>query len=83
MANHDFKNIGKITRERLHSIGIRDLEDLRQVGVVETYRLLKAAYRERVTLNALWGLEAALLGIDWRAIPEGRKAELRAELEKS
>jgi DNA transformation protein len=82
MAKDTFKNIGKITRERLHTVGIDSLEDLQRVGVVETYRLLKAAYRERATLNALWALEAALLGIDWRAIPEGRKAELRAEVER-
>jgi DNA transformation protein and related proteins len=77
------KNIGKVTQERLNSIGVYTLEDLRETGVLETYRLLKAAYKERVTLNALWSLEAALLGIDWRAIPEQRKAELLAELENA
>jgi hypothetical protein len=30
------------------------------------------------TLNLLWALDAALLDIDWRTLPDDRKADLRA-----
>jgi hypothetical protein len=30
----------------------------------------------------LWSLEAALLDLDWRELPAGRKAQLQAEIER-
>jgi DNA transformation protein len=66
----------------LNSIGIYTLEDVETVGVVEVYRRLKAAYPQKVTLNMLYGLQAAVLGIPWQAITPDMKAELRAQVEK-
>lgn len=74
------KNIGKTTETWLNEVGIHSPDDLRTVGAVAVYRRLKAAYPAAVTLNALWALEGALLGLDWRAIPDERKTELLAAL---
>lgn len=74
------RNIGEQTLSRLHEIGIFTRTDIARLGVVETYRRLKRTFPKHVTLNALWGLEPALLDIDWRAIPNERKDELKAEL---
>jgi len=71
------KNLGKVGNEWLAGIGIHSAEEVRQLGAVETYRCLKNAYPQAVTLNALYALEGALLGIDWRSIPPERRAELR------
>ena len=74
------RNIGPATTEWLAEIGIYTRADLERLGVVETWKRLKRTYPKAVTLNALWGLEAALLDIDWRAIPDERKAELKAQV---
>lgn len=73
------RNIGPTTQAWLHEIGIFSVEDIRQVGVIETFRRLKATFPRQVTANALYGLEAAVLDIDWRAIPAERRAELCKE----
>lgn len=71
------KNLGKVADEWLAGIGIFTADEVRALGALEVYQRLKRAYPEAITLNALYALEGALLGIDWRSIPEGRRVELR------
>jgi len=73
------KNIGPKSREWLASIGVHTLDDVARLGVVETYKRVKAAYPEKVTLNMLWGLQAALLDISWNELPPDIKDQLREE----
>jgi hypothetical protein len=54
-----------------------------QLGVVETYKRVKAAYPEKVTLNMPWGLQAALLDLPWNELPPDIKEALRRELEST
>lgn len=74
------RNIGKTTQAWLNEIGVFTREDIVQLGVIETWRRLKATFPKQVTVNALYSLEAAVLDIDWRAIPPERRAELRREV---
>ena len=74
------KNIGPKSRDWLASIGIHTLDDVIKLGVVETYKQVKAAYPEKVTLNMLWGLQAALMDIHWKDLPSDIKDQLRKEL---
>jgi len=48
---------------------------------VEAYRRLKASRPTEVTLNALWGMQAALLNIHWNMLTPEMKAELKAQIE--
>ncbi|NWF68374.1 MAG: TfoX/Sxy family DNA transformation protein [Chloroflexi bacterium] len=48
---------------------------------VEAYRRMKALHPDKVSLNALWGLESALLGVRWNLLPDEIKAELRRQLD--
>ncbi len=75
------KNMGPKSRVWLHEIGIDTLEDLEAIGAVEAYRRLKASRPTEVSLNALWGLQGALLNIHWNALPPDMKADLRAQVE--
>jgi DNA transformation protein and related proteins len=75
------KNIGAKTTAWLYAIGIETEDDIRALGSVEVYRRLKARFPDRVSLNALWGLEAMLLGIKWRDLTADMKEELMRELE--
>jgi len=75
------KNIGPKTMAWLSEIDIHSLEDLEAVGAVEAYKRLKALYPHKVSLNALWGLQGALLNLHWNMLPPEMKAELRAQVE--
>ena len=77
------KNMGPKSSEWLASVGVRTLDGNRvaRLGVVKTYRRVKAAYPEKVTLNMLWGLQAALLDMPWNELPPDIKAELRKQVD--
>lgn len=47
------KNIGPKSSAWLASVGIHTLDDVAQLGVMETYKRLKVACPDRVTLNML------------------------------
>ena len=76
------KNMGPKSREWLSSVGIHTLDDVAALGVVETYRRVKAAYPEKVSLNLLYGLQAALLDIPWNELPPDIKADLKKQIEE-
>jgi DNA transformation protein and related proteins len=75
------KNIGAKTQEWLAEIGVYSLEDVERLGVVMVYRRLKERFPEKVSLNALWGLQGAVMGINYSQIPPEVKAALLEELE--
>lgn len=75
------KNIGPKSTEWLASVGVHTLEDVAELGVIETYRRVKAAYPEKVSLNLLYGLQAALLDLPWNELPPDIKAELKRQVE--
>ena len=55
---------------------------LEEAGAVGAYRSLKDAFPKWTSLNALWGIQAALMEIDWRQLPEEIKQQLLNELER-
>jgi DNA transformation protein len=64
----------------LREAGFRSLADVQAVGSVEAYRRTRALHPRDVSLNLLWALEAALLGIRWDQLPTEIKAELLDQL---
>lgn len=74
------KNIGPRSRQWLAEVGIYSINDLRRAGSIMTYKLLKERYPKRVSLNLLWGLEAAIRDVDWRELTETDKEELKQKL---
>lgn len=71
--------IGAVTQAWLDEAGIGTVRDLRSLGAVEAYRRLKFMFPGRVTLNALYGLEATLRGCHWLDLPESVKTALQRE----
>ena len=76
------KRMGPKSSQWLASVGIHTLDEVAQLGVVETYKLVKAAYPDKVSLNLLWGLQAALLDLPWNELPPDIKEELRKQVEE-
>jgi hypothetical protein len=75
------KNMGPKSSEWLASVGIHSLDDVANIGVVESYLRVKAAYPDKVSLNLLYGLQAALLDIPWNELPPDIKEELKRQVE--
>jgi hypothetical protein len=73
--------MGPKSSEWLAPVGVHTLDDVVNLGVVETYKRVKAAYAEKVSLNLLYGLQAALLDLPWNELPPDIKEELRRHVE--
>ncbi|MBP2312291.1 TfoX/Sxy family protein [Azospirillum soli] len=80
---HTLPGLGPTTASWLAEVGIATESDLRALGAVAAYRRLKHWNPKRVSLNALWGLHAALTGIPWTRIDPTTKERLLAELNTS
>jgi hypothetical protein len=76
------KNMGPKSSEWLAAVGIHTLDDVAELGVVETYERVKAAFPEKVSLNLLYGLQAALLDLPWNELPPDIKLELKKKVEQ-
>ncbi len=72
------RNIGEKSSAWLAAVGIHSEDDLAAVGSVEAYRRVKAAFPDRASLNLLYALEGALLGLRWNELPLEIKDELKA-----
>ncbi|NIX78012.1 TfoX/Sxy family protein [Microvirga terricola] len=71
--------VGPVTQAWLEEVGIRTVAELRMLGAVEAYRRLKFMLPRRVSLNALYALEAALRGCHWLHLPADVKSALQRE----
>ncbi len=69
-------SLGKISARMLIEAGVSDVETLRRLGPIESYRRLRFFHGKRVTLNFVYAMECAILRLDWRLLSRERKAEL-------
>lgn len=76
-------NLGPKSREWMAAVGVHTGADLAAIGAVEAYRRAKAAFPDRVSLNLLYALEGALLGMRWDELPAEIKADLKRQFEES
>lgn len=76
----ELPNIGPYLAGLLRETGIASAEALQAAGAVEAYARLRFQFPRGVTLNALWAMDAALAGIDWRQLSSERKHALKAAL---
>jgi hypothetical protein len=74
-------NIGKQSAAWLRAVGIETSADLERTGAVEAYRLVLEAGFEP-TLNLLYALEGARLGMRCNLLSEAVKANLRERASK-
>jgi DNA transformation protein len=79
-AVETLRNLGAVGSVWLREAGIKSIADLRRLGAVEAYRLVRRR-EPRATLNLLWALAAGLDGRDWRELTLEEKQTLRGELD--
>lgn len=73
--NGKLRNIGPKSAAWLRQVGIHEPEQLIELGAVEAFvRIRRAGFRP--SLNLLYALEGALLGVHWQDVPHDRRGEL-------
>lgn len=73
-------SLGPKSSAWLHEIGIHTLEEIDALGVVEVYKRLKEAFPHKVSLNMLYGLQAAVMNISWTELTPDLKQQLRDQV---
>jgi hypothetical protein len=74
------RNIGPKSARWLMKVGVYNVEDLIEVGVVNAFLRAKAAFPDQVSLNLLYALQGGMLDISLRDLPNQMKAELRRKV---
>lgn len=75
----NLRNLGPATGIWLREAGVRTIADLRQLGAVAAFELVRR-HQPRCGLQLLWSLFAGLDGRDWRELTAEEQAGLRAQL---
>lgn len=76
-----FPGIGPKSGEMLRAAGIASLSQLREIGAVRAYVMVKNA-KCSPSLNFLWGLESLLTGEHWRDVARNHRTSLLLALEE-
>jgi DNA transformation protein len=79
----DMRNLGPAMARMLAEIDIFAEEDLRGIGAIEAYHRLRFQFGRHVTILALYAMEAAIRGCDWRALDAETKEQLRGQAQKN
>lgn len=74
------RNIGLKTAEWLKAFGIDTYADLEQAGALNAFERLQARFPHKLTLNALWAMQAALLDLPWLELPVEIKQSLLQQM---
>ena len=78
----DLKNIGKVTERWLNGIGVHSEGDLRSLGAVKAYRMIRAM-EPAATLNLLYALQGALMGVHWNRLSSPVRELMVREVERA
>lgn len=77
----ELKNLGKTSVQWLNAVGIRTLEQLREIGAVAAY----CKVRDRgfkVSKVLLYAMEGALIGAHWNDLDNDYKTRLLEEVKQ-
>ncbi len=80
MEISDLPNFGPKSQQMLAQAGIRTLDQLRELGAVRAYVLVKRTGAGS-SLNLLWAMEGALSGRPWQEVAKYDRLSLLLELE--
>lgn len=75
----NIRNLGPTATFWLREVGIRTAADLKSLGSVAAFQLVKQRF-PKATLNLLWALAAALVDKDWRQLSAEEKVSLQKQL---
>ena len=75
------KNIGPTIADRLETVGLRTIGDLKRIGPAKAFNLVKGAYSDTTipVCYYLYSLQGALEDKHWNTLAESTKSRLRRE----
>jgi len=73
----ELPNIGKTLAEKLNSIGVKNVQELKQLGSENTIIKIATIENSGACINMLYALEGAIQGIRWHGLEKERKQELK------
>ncbi|NQV77374.1 MAG: TfoX/Sxy family protein [Lutibacter sp.] len=73
----DLPNIGKTLADKLEMIGIRNEQELKQIGSENAIIKISTIENSGACINMLYALEGAIQGIRWHGLVNERKQELK------
>ncbi len=76
----DLEGLGPKSEEMLARAGITTVEELQEIGAVVAFVRARRA-DPGVSLNLLWGLEAALSGLPWQEVARKYRTSLLLAVE--
>ena len=76
------KNIGRVTERWLNGIGVFSEIDLRRLGAVKAYRMIRAM-EPGATVNLLFALQGALMGVHWNRLSPPIRDLMVREVERA
>jgi len=71
-------NIGAKTEHMLNDVDIWTQQELQEFGPIEAWKRIKERHPEQATLDCLYVLQGALLGVPWHKLPAEVADELLA-----
>jgi DNA transformation protein len=71
-------NIGPVLSQRLRSVGVETLEQLKQLGALQAWQLIAGQTPAEESVHTLLALEGAIRAIRWTAISQGERNRLLA-----
>ena len=74
-------NLGPKSEAMMHRAGIRTEEQLRALGAVRAYVMVKRS-SGNASLNLLWALEGALTNRSWREVAKSERLSLLLQVEE-
>ena len=75
------KNLGPKSEIWLNAIGVYTLEDLRDMGAIDSCKTLKA-HGYTISLNLAYAIEGSLRDIHWTKLPDNIRQTLKASLKE-
>jgi DNA transformation protein and related proteins len=81
MTPASLPGLGPKSQAMLAAAGIVSIEQLRQLGAVRAFVMVKRA-GGNPSLNLLWGLEGALSGLHWQQVANEHRTSLLLALEE-
>ncbi len=76
----ELKNLGKACETWLNDVGVFTQQQLRELGPVQAWVLVRASGRP-ATMNFVYAVQAALMDIHWTNLPQDIKDELKNRCE--
>ena len=74
-STEKMRNIGPKSAAWLRQVGLRTLDEISQIGVVDAFmKVRRAGFKP--SLNLLYALEGAVLDCHWQEVPDARRTEL-------